>query len=75
MITPSKDLGFTKKAFESLPQGDATKDFYNGQVWNAPSNLLEKFLFNFGIESKLSALHKVYPYHKFIGQVSEEFEQ
>ena len=75
MITPSKDLGTTKKAFEQLPSGDVSKEYFSGQVWNKPNSIIDKFIFNFGIESKLANLKNVYPHQAFINKVNEEFKE
>ena len=75
MITPSKDLGTTKQAFDNLETGDVTREFFNGQVWNAPSNVFEKLIFNFGLEDKLAKLNTVYPHQSFITKVNHDFEE
>ena len=75
MITPSKDLGTTKQAFEALSQGDISREYFNGQVWTPPSNIFEKLFFNFGIEDKLSNLRNLYPHQSFIQKVDHEFEE
>lgn len=75
MITPSKDLGTTKQAFEALGTQDVSREYFNGQVWNAPSNVFEKLMFSFGLEDKLSKLRTVYPHQSFIKKVEHDFEE
>lgn len=75
MITPSKDIGTTKAAFESLQMGDVTKDYYNGKIWNAPTNIVSKFFFNLCLEDQLGKLTTMYPHHTFINKVNHDFEE
>lgn len=62
MILPHNNRHLAKEYFESLPSGDVSHRYFNGEKYSSPTTLLGKFANSFKLASKLTELQKFYPY-------------
>lgn len=62
------------KHFESLPENDRSRDYYNGTVYRSPQGFFGKLFNTFSLHGKLDDLLKFYPYQKTVKTTKEEWD-
>ena len=72
----SQNLGFARKHFDSLAEGDVSKQFAHGKAeYRPPTSWWARDLSLFAIESKINDLKKFYPHEKHINETVKEYNQ
>ena len=72
----SQNLGFARRHFEGLSEGDISKQYAKGKaVYVPPTGFLARLASGYTIESKITDLGKFYPHDKLINQTVQDFKE
>ena len=74
MQIPTQSLNIAQKYFESLPEDDINRKYYNGVKYVTPQVWFRKLLNTFQIQNKIDTLEKFYPYQKSLEDIKKEFK-
>lgn len=66
MILPHNNRQLARKYFESLPENDENRKFYEGLKYETPKTVLGRLFDIVNIDKKLNTLSKFYTYQKTI---------
>lgn len=73
IILPSEQLGLTKAIFDSLPEDDISRQFFNGtRKYVSPSGFFQKVYHALFVQPKqFEMLENLYPYQRNIKMTRE----
>ena len=74
-LLPTQNLHLAKQHFDSLPESDLNRKFYNGLIYSKPTNVISKAFNLFTLQSKLHTLTSFYPHHRQISETHANFHE
>eukprot|EP01016_Furgasonia_blochmanni_P042085 TRINITY_DN554_c0_g1_i4.p1 TRINITY_DN554_c0_g1~~TRINITY_DN554_c0_g1_i4.p1 ORF type:complete len:220 (-),score=72.00 TRINITY_DN554_c0_g1_i4:149-808(-) len=66
MLLPQQNKKLAQQHFDTLPENDINKKYYNGKKYSSPSGYFSKILHYPTVPSKLNILRKFYPYQRAV---------
>nr|8B6H_EA Chain EA, COXTT12,Transmembrane protein,Transmembrane protein [Tetrahymena thermophila SB210]8B6H_Ea Chain Ea, COXTT12,Transmembrane protein,Transmembrane protein [Tetrahymena thermophila SB210]8BQS_EA Chain EA, COXTT12,Transmembrane protein,Transmembrane protein [Tetrahymena thermophila SB210]8BQS_Ea Chain Ea, COXTT12,Transmembrane protein,Transmembrane protein [Tetrahymena thermophila SB210] len=75
MILPHNNRQLARQYFDSLPENDINRKYYEGLKYETPKTFFGRFLNQFNIDAKLDTLSKFYTYQKTIRATQAELQE